>query len=86
MWEGFAFSNQQAVESREAEERFARFLLGLEHQTPTQQAELIGALLAKAEQNNATKYKDKGTPCIVPVVTEWYARVSLANDCPWKGN
>lgn len=53
-WEGFAFSNQQAVESREAEERFARFLLGLEHQTPTQQAEQIGALLAKAEQNNAT--------------------------------
>ncbi len=54
MWEGFAFSNQQAVESRESEERFARFLLGLEHQTPTQQAEQIGALLAKAEQNNAT--------------------------------
>ena len=54
VWEGFAFSNQQAVESREAEERFARFLLGLEHQTPTQQAEQIGALLAKAEQNNAT--------------------------------
>lgn len=54
VWEGFAFGNKQAVESREAEERFARFLLGLEHQTPTQQAELIGALLAKAEQNNAT--------------------------------
>ena len=54
VWEGFAFGSQQAVESREAEERFARFLLGLEHQTPTQQAELIGALLAKAEQNNAT--------------------------------
>ena len=54
VWEGFAFENKQAVESREAEERFARFLLGLEHQTPTQQAEQIGALLAKAEQNNAT--------------------------------
>ena len=54
MWEGFAFENKQAVESREAEERFARFLLGLEHQTPTQQAEQIGELLAKAEQNNAT--------------------------------
>ena len=53
-WEGFAFENKQAIESREAEERFARFLLGLEHQTPTQQAEQIGALLAKAEQNNAT--------------------------------
>ncbi len=54
MWEGFAFGNKQVVESREAEERFARFLLGLEHQTPIQQAEQIGALLAKAEQNNAT--------------------------------
>ncbi len=54
VWEGFAFSNQQAVESREAEERFARFLLGLEHQTPTQQAEQIGELLTKAEQNDAT--------------------------------
>lgn len=54
VWAGFAFSNQQAVESREAEERFARFLLGMAHQTPTQQAEQIGALLAKAEQNNAT--------------------------------
>ena len=54
MWEGFAFGNKQVVESREAEERFARFLLGLEHQTLTQQAEQIGALLAKAEQHNAT--------------------------------
>lgn len=36
------------------EKQFAHFLLGLEHQTPTQQAEQIGALLAKAEQNNAT--------------------------------
>ena len=54
VWEGFAFSNQQAVESREAEERFARFLLSIERMTPTQQAEQIGALLAKAEQNNAT--------------------------------
>ena len=53
-WEGFAFENKQAIESREAEERFARFLLGMAHQTPTQQAEQIGALLAKAEQNNAT--------------------------------
>lgn len=54
VWEGFAFEDEQAVESREAEERFARFLLGLAHQTPTQQAEQIGALLAKAQQNNAT--------------------------------
>ena len=54
VWEGFAFSNQQAVESREAEERFARFLLGMAHQTPTRQAEQIAALLAKAEQHNAT--------------------------------
>ena len=54
MWEGFAFGNKQVVESRETEERFARFLLGLEHQTPTQQAKQIGELLVKAEQNNAT--------------------------------
>ena len=54
VWEGFAFENKQAIESREAEERFARFLLGMAHQTPTQQAEQIGALLAKAQQNNAT--------------------------------
>ncbi len=54
VWAGFAFEDEQAVESREAEERFARFLLGLEHQTPTQQAEQIGELLVKAEQNNAT--------------------------------
>ena len=54
VWEGFAFSNQQIVESREAEERFARFLLSLEQQTPTQQAEQIGNLLAKAEQYNTT--------------------------------
>ena len=53
-WEGFAFENKQTVESREAEERFARFLLGMAHQTPTQQAEQIGALLAKAQQHNAT--------------------------------
>ena len=52
----------------------------------SQQAEQTGALLAKVEQNNATKHKDKGTPCKVLMVTEWYARVSLANDCPWKGN
>ena len=54
VWDGFAFENKQAVESREAEERFARFLLGLEHQTPTQQAEQISELLAKAQQHNAT--------------------------------
>ena len=36
------------------EKQFAHFLLGLEHHTPTQQAEQIGALLAKVEQNNAT--------------------------------
>ena len=54
VWEGFAFGNKQVVESREAEERFARFLLGMAHQTPTRQAEQIAALLAKAEQNNAT--------------------------------
>lgn len=54
VWEGFAFENQQAVESREAEERFARFLLSIEQQTPLQQASQIGELLAKAEQHNAT--------------------------------
>lgn len=54
VWAGFAFEDEQAVESREVEERFARFLLGMAHQTPTQQAEQIGALLAKAQQNNAT--------------------------------
>ena len=54
VWEGFAFEDEQAVESREAEERFARFLLNLEQQTPTQQEEQIGTLLTKAEQNNAT--------------------------------
>ena len=54
IWEGFAFDDKQSVESRGAEERFARFLLSLEQQTPTQQAEQIGALLAEAEQYNAT--------------------------------
>ena len=54
IWDGFTFENKQAVESREAEERFAHFLLGLEHLVPSQQAEQIGALLAKAKQNNAT--------------------------------
>ena len=54
VWEGFAFENKQAVESLEAEERFARFLLHIAPQTPSQQAEQIGELLAKAEQNNAT--------------------------------
>ena len=39
VWEGFAFSNQQAVESREAEERFARFLLSLERVAHAQQDE-----------------------------------------------
>lgn len=54
VWEGFAFSNQQAVESREAEERFAHFLLGLERVPPAQQAEQIGELLTKVEKSNAT--------------------------------
>ena len=54
IWEGFAFDDKQSVESRGAEERFARFLLSLEQQTPTQQAEQIGNLLAKAEQYNTT--------------------------------
>lgn len=54
MWEGFAFENKQAVESREAEERFAHFLLSLERMAPTQQAEQIGELLATAEENNAS--------------------------------
>lgn len=40
--------------SRTEEEHFAHFLLGLEHLAPAQQAEHIGKLLAKAEQNNAT--------------------------------
>ena len=54
VWEGFAFGDKHAVESREAEERFAHFLLHIAHQTLTQQEDQIGALLAKAEQNNAT--------------------------------
>lgn len=54
VWEGFAFENKQAVESREAEERFAHFLLSLERVAPAQQNEQIGALLAKAKQNNVT--------------------------------
>ena len=54
VWEGFAFGNQHVVESREAEERFARFLLKLERQNPTQRANQIGELFAKAEQHNAT--------------------------------
>ena len=53
-WEGFAFGDMQTVESRETEERFARFLLSIANQTLTQQNEQIGALLAKAQQNNAT--------------------------------
>ena len=54
VWEGFAFDDKQTVESREAEERFARFLLGLAQQEPTQQAKQIGDFLANAEQHNAT--------------------------------
>lgn len=56
VWEGFAFENKQAVESREAEERFAHFLLSLERMAPTQQAEQIGELLAAAEGNNASAH------------------------------
>ena len=55
VWEGFAFENKQLVESREAEERFARFLLYIAQQAPAQQAEQIGELLAKAEKNNVTE-------------------------------
>ncbi|MBR5574028.1 MAG: DUF5106 domain-containing protein [Paludibacteraceae bacterium] len=54
VWEGFAFENKQTVESREAEERFARFLLHIAQQTSAQQIEQIGELLTKAEQNDAT--------------------------------
>ena len=54
VWEGFAFGNKQVVESREAEERFARFLLHIAQQTSAQQIEQIGELLTKAEQNDAT--------------------------------
>ena len=54
VWEGFAFENKQLVESREAEERFARFLLYIAQQAPAQQAEQIGELLAAAEENNAS--------------------------------
>ena len=53
VWQGFAFANKQAVESREAEERFAHFILNMERMNPTQQANQIGELLAKAEQHNA---------------------------------
>ena len=44
----------QLLIPQDEEKQFAHFLLGLEHQTPAQQAEQIGELLAKAEQNNAT--------------------------------
>ena len=44
----------QLLIPQEDEKKFAYFLLGLEHQTSTQQNEQIGALLAKAEQKNAT--------------------------------
>ena len=54
-WEGFAFGDMQTVESRETEERFARFLLSIANQTLTQQNEQIGALLDKAEQNNVAE-------------------------------
>jgi hypothetical protein len=54
VWQGFAFANKQAVESREAEERFARFLLHITQQTRSRQAEQIGELLAVAEENNAS--------------------------------
>ncbi len=46
----------QLLIPQDEEKQFAHFLLGLEHQTPTQQAEQIDALLAKAEQNNATAW------------------------------
>lgn len=39
VWEGFAFGDKHVVESREAEERFARFLLGLERVAHAQQSE-----------------------------------------------
>jgi cytochrome oxidase Cu insertion factor (SCO1/SenC/PrrC family) len=55
LWEGFAFGDMQTVESRETEERFARFLLSIANQTLTQQNEQIGALLDKAEQNNVAE-------------------------------
>ena len=39
LWEGFAFGDKQTVESRETEERLARFLLGMEQQTlPNEQS------------------------------------------------
>lgn len=44
----------QLLIPQDEEKQFAHFLLGLEHQTPAQQAEQIGELLAKAEQNNTT--------------------------------
>jgi thioredoxin-related protein len=53
-WDGFAFENKQAVESRDTEERFARFLLHITQQTRSRQAEQIGELLAAAEENNAS--------------------------------
>lgn len=44
----------QLLIPQDEEKQIAHFLWGLAQQTPAQQAELIGDLLAKAEQNNAT--------------------------------
>lgn len=51
----FSFLVSLSISASRAEEgHFAHFLLGLEHLAPAQQAEHIGKLLTKAEQNNAT--------------------------------
>lgn len=50
VWQGFAFANKQAVESREAEERFARFLIDVVRLPRSEQVEQVQSLLLRAEQ------------------------------------
>ena len=54
VWQGFAFDKAEVVASREAEERFARFVLGLESVAPTQQCEQIEQLFLKTEKYGVT--------------------------------
>lgn len=44
------FDNSEVVASREAEERFARFLLDMAHASPQERLQQVNALLSRAEQ------------------------------------
>lgn len=50
VWEGFAFGNKEEVESRRAEERFARFLIDVVRSSHSEQSEQVQSLLLRAEQ------------------------------------